>query len=150
LLAGSKEPNERHEIFAGSVGGTKRLLTVTSSAVLLTAALLCMLLYFLLLRLRDVPLATVLTCIAVAVATIVSLTPVALHGIMLNLLPMCVIAIIAAAIQRFIGRSRSPFQSISAADGSTIFTIEKPSFVEEQGSVQTSHSTTPSSKLSVT
>jgi len=135
LLTGSMEPNDRHEILAGSVGGTKRLLTVTSSAVLLAAALLCVLLYFLLLKLRAVPLTTILTCLAVAFATVVSLTPVALHGIMLNLTPMCLIAVIAAALQRFVSRRRFPFETIAAADGSTIFTIEKPSFVEEQGSV---------------
>ncbi|MEO1984453.1 MAG: hypothetical protein ABGZ24_28390 [Fuerstiella sp.] len=111
------------------------MLTVTSSAELLAAALLCVLLYFLLLKLRAVPLTTILTCLAVAFATVVSLTPVALHGIMLNLTPMCLIAVIAAALQRFVSRRRFPFETIAAADGSTIFTIEKPSFVEEQGSV---------------
>ncbi|MDG1894202.1 MAG: hypothetical protein P8J37_04765 [Fuerstiella sp.] len=150
LLNRSIEPNARHELLAGSVGGPKRLLTVTSSAVLLGAALLCVLLYFLLLRLHNVPLTTVLTCLAVAVTTIVSLTPVGLHGIMLNLLPMCVIGVVAAAIQRFVGRTRPSLESISAADGSTIFAIEKPSFVEEQGVAPVSHSTIPSSKLSVT
>lgn len=150
LLNDSIEPNTRHEVLAGSVGGPKRLLTVTSSTVLLGAALLCVLLYFLLLRLRDVPLTTVLTCLVVAAATIVSLTPVGLHGIMLNLLPMCLIGVIAAAIQRFFGRTRSSLESIGATDGRTIFTIEKPSFVEEQGAMPASHSIIPSSKLSVT
>ena len=150
LLNSSIESNTRYELLAGSIGGSKRLLTITSSAVLLGAALFCVLLYFLLLRLRHIPVMTVLTCLVVAMTAVVSLTPATMHGILLTLLPMCLVGVIAAGIQRFFSRSQSSLKAISPTDGSTIFTIEKPSFVEEQGTIQTSHSSPPSSKLSVT
>ena len=103
------------------------LLLVSRRALLLATAIVGLLMYFTFVKLHPLPLITTVTIAAAAVTNIVALVPGPAHIILIRFVPGCVIAVIAAVLQRWFARKiTTPLQGINSPDGSTIFTIDEP------------------------
>lgn len=94
--------------------------------ILLAAAILGLLTYFLFAALRILPLLTAGAVIASVLIVIVAIIPPAAHDVLLRVIPGCVVASIAALLQRFFGGGHAQLVKESVAAGSsTIFAIDQ-------------------------
>ena len=95
---------------------------------LLAAAILGLITYFLFASLRVLPAITAIAIIASVSVTIVSIIPPAAHDVLLRVIPGCVVAAIAAVLQRLLGGRHKELRKESARAGnSTIFAIDHAS-----------------------
>lgn len=124
------------QLLTGPASGEAPLLVSLSRRVtLLLTAVVGLLIYFVFVRLRAISLITVLVLVSAAGAVIVSVVPGPGQVILVRLVPGCVIAVIAALIQRTIGSQAAvPALTAHDYDQSTIFTVEKPVVVKESPS----------------
>lgn len=122
-----KEP-ERHQLLVGSSPGkSQKLVVISRRALLLATAIIGLLMYFAITRLHALALTTLVVTAAAFVTTMFAMIPGPAHMILLRLIPGCVIAIIAATLQRwFSTEPAAVLRNIASEDGSTIFTIDQP------------------------
>lgn len=96
--------------------------------ILLAAAILGLITYFLFASLRTMPSLSAAAIILCLLVSIVAIVPPAAHEILLRVIPGCIVASIAALLQRLIGGGRAELTKETTASGnSTIFAIDQNS-----------------------
>lgn len=123
-------------VFSGMLLQNNHTVYILSrQTVLLAAAVLGLLTYVVLVSLRILPILTVTAITICAAVIIMALVPPASYDAMLRILPGCVVAAIAALLQRlFSGGREQLVKEAATSDSSTIFAINQSA---HQSPVQT-------------
>jgi hypothetical protein len=128
LLDETLQSTNQYSLLAGTVQGKNRLMiSVPRRSVLLVTAILGILIYFAILRFRAVSILTTLAILTAAVTVIIAVAPNPGSVILQRLTPGCVLALIAASLQRFFtpAHAATPM-ALNTTDHSTIFTVDQP------------------------
>lgn len=127
LLGQTLSEPEQHQLLVGSIFRQPQTLVVFSRrAMLLTTALIGLLMYFAITRLHAVALITVAVLAAALVMTVFAVVPGPAHMMLIRLVPGCVIAVIAGALQRwFSEKPQASLRNLNSSDSSTIFTVDQ-------------------------
>ncbi|MEQ9410370.1 MAG: hypothetical protein RIK87_21725 [Fuerstiella sp.] len=142
LIESSVTPSGRFQILTGTPFPEQPLMVSVSRRVsLLIAAVAGLLVYFAFLKLQPLSLTTAVAIVAAAATAVVAVVPGPGQLILLRLIPGCVIALVAAVLQRMFGRREAPpAVTLKDYDQSTIFTVERPALSHDSqssGSTQT-------------
>ncbi len=102
------------------------MYVLSRQTILLAAAILGLLTYLLLASLRMLPTITAIAIMTSLFVATMAIIPATAHDILFRILPGCVVAVIAALLQRFLGGGRQELRKESAtSDHSTIFAIDE-------------------------
>ena len=117
---------ENYQVVAGTLyRDSPTLIIFSRQATFLGAAIAGLAIYFLFLKLRLVSLLTAVVLLVAATTALVAIVPAPAHAILIRLLPGCVVAVIAAVLQRTFGRRPASTPLVDDSNQtSTVFTVD--------------------------
>lgn len=120
--------SDKFQVLAGPVLRDRPILVSVSRRVtLLVAAAVGLLIYFVFLKLRPLSLMTAMAVVSAVAAAFVAVIPGPGQILLIRLIPGCVIAVLAAILQRAFGhRHETTSLALADYDQSTVFTVERP------------------------